>query len=109
MTSRALFDPGLQPERTELAWRRTVLAIALGAVVSLRLLPPVLGVWSIAFGFAGLALAAAIWTLAHRRTAGIRRALLGSPGPLPDGGLLLLLALLVTGGAAVGLVYVFLR
>jgi hypothetical protein len=61
------FDPGLQPERTALAWRRTTLALAAGAVVSFRLLPPVLGLWSIGVGVAGLLLSATIWILAGRR------------------------------------------
>ena len=50
-------DPGLQPERTELSWRRTLLALAVGALVSVRVLPPVLGAWTIATGLLGVLVA----------------------------------------------------
>lgn len=63
-----LFDAGLQPERTELAWRRTSLALMAGSLVSLRLLPTAFG--SIAWvvpGIAGLVAAAAIWRAARHR------------------------------------------
>jgi uncharacterized membrane protein YidH (DUF202 family) len=107
MTGNSLFDPGLQPERTALAWRRTVLALALGAVIALRLLPPVLGLWSLACGFAGTALAVVIWVLADRRARRTREALLDPSGPpLPDGGLLLLVTVGVAGAAVLGLLYV---
>ena len=109
MTGRALFDPGLQPERTELAWRRTALTLAVGAVVSFRLLPPVLGLWSVGVGVAGLLLSAATWILAARRSRRIRHALLTSSGPLPGGGLALLHSLIVTVCAALGLLYAILR
>jgi putative membrane protein len=69
LTDSALLDRGLQPERTALAWRRTTLALAVGAIVALRLLSPVLGLWSIAIGLTGLALAAVLWVLsAHEHT-----------------------------------------
>lgn len=38
-----MFDRGLQPERTELAWRRTALSVGVGSVVALRILPTLLG------------------------------------------------------------------
>jgi hypothetical protein len=106
LTPSGLFDPGLQPERTALAWRRTVLALAVGAIVALRLLSPVLGWWSLAIGLTGLALAAAMWVLSARRADQATRSLLHQTAHLPGAGLLLFLALAVTAGAALGLVYV---
>jgi hypothetical protein len=105
MSRRPLFDPGLQPERTALAWRRTALALAVGALLALRILPPVLGTWSLPAGFAGIALAGIMWVAAGRRARQTRTALLSSTRHLPDAGLLLLLALIVAGGAALGLLY----
>jgi uncharacterized membrane protein YidH (DUF202 family) len=109
VTTRALFDPGLQPERTALAWRRTALSLAVGAVVSFRLLPPVFGVWSIGVGVAGLLLSAATWILAGRRARRVQATLLSSSGALPGGGLPLLVALIVTGSAVLCLVYTAVR
>lgn len=107
--NQQLFDPGLQPERTELAWRRTTLALTVGALVALRLLPPALGSWSISVGLAGLVLAILIWVLARRRARYTNQALRHDHGQLPGGGLLLLLATVTTAGAALGLLYVTLR
>jgi lysylphosphatidylglycerol synthetase-like protein (DUF2156 family) len=109
VTSKALFDPGLQPERTALAWRRTALTLAVGAVVSFRLLPPVLGLWSVAVGVAGLLLSTATWILAGRRARRVQGALLRSSGPLPGGGLPLLLTLIATSAATLGLIYTAMR
>jgi uncharacterized membrane protein YidH (DUF202 family) len=106
LTGSPLFDPGLQPERTALAWRRTVLALAVGSIVALRLLSPVLGVWSIAIGLTGLALAAVTWGLACHRAVQANRALLHTAGHLPGAGLLLFLALTIGAAAALGLIYV---
>ena len=110
------FDPGLQPERTELAWRRTSLAVTVGALVALRLLPPILGSWSISVGLVGLSvglvglvMAVLIWVLAHRRARHTNQALRHDRGQLPGAGLLLLLAAVTTAGAAFGLLYVALR
>jgi uncharacterized membrane protein YidH (DUF202 family) len=104
-----LFDPGLQPERTRLAWQRTLLALAVGSLVALRLLPPALGTWAIGFGLAGLLLAGVLWPLAARRSAIGYRALLSDSDPLPGGGLLLVLAVVATTGGALGLVWTLLR
>jgi putative membrane protein len=107
-TDNRLFDPGLQPERTELAWRRTTLALAVGAVVALRILPPVLGVWSLPAALAGFLFAASIWILAGRRGRKTGEALLQEM-PLPHGGaLMLMLAVTTAFGASLGILYVVL-
>lgn len=107
--ANGLFDPGLQPERTELAWRRTTLALVIGAAVALRILPPALGNWTLAPVFAGFGFSGLIWILAGRRARHIRHALLDH-SPLPHGGaLMLLLALTTTLGGALGLGYASLR
>lgn len=98
MTS-ALFDPGLQPERTRLAWRRTVAALTLAALVSLRLLPPALGTWALAVAWAGVLAAGGLWVAAARRGAAVDRALRVPGQPLPDGTLSFVLAVVVTAGA----------
>ncbi|MFI5625901.1 DUF202 domain-containing protein [Nocardioides sp. NPDC051685] len=55
-----VFDPGLQPERTLLAWRRTSLAFAAASVVAFRFTGPTLGFLALplAIGGAGMGIAA---------------------------------------------------
>ncbi|WP_295010365.1 DUF202 domain-containing protein [uncultured Microbacterium sp.] len=63
-----LFDPGLQPERTQLAWRRTCLALAAGSLAAMRLLPHAFGsAWWILGGIAGLIATGALWIGSGRR------------------------------------------
>lgn len=98
-------DPGLQPERTVLAWRRTLLALAVGALVAVRVLPPVLGDWTIALALGGLAVVAVLWAVAGRRHRAVE-AVFRDRAPasaMPGGALLLALALLATLAAALGL------
>ncbi|MFJ6534302.1 DUF202 domain-containing protein [Microbacterium sp. NPDC091662] len=120
--ARGPFDPGLQPERTELAWRRTALAIAIGSLVSLRifplLLPPAFAVWGFVPGAAGLVAACALWFAARRRqlrmTAWLHSTLPGASPPgsarimAPGGGLLVALTVLATafGLLCIGIVVV---
>jgi len=104
-----LFDAGLQPERTELAWRRTSLAIGVGSLVALRLLPVALDAPGWAFvGLAGLLAAAILFLASRRRARAVNVALrdAGDRAALPGGALLGALALLVTlaGAAGVSLV-----
>jgi len=70
-----VFDPGLQPERTALAWRRTALALAAGSVVIMRILPSVIGGVALVLGFAGLVLALVVLIGSHRRYRRQHRAL----------------------------------
>lgn len=53
-----LYDPGLQPERTLLAWRRTCLALGLGTAVAVRFTAEVIGALSLVVAAAGVVLTA---------------------------------------------------
>ncbi|NHI17666.1 DUF202 domain-containing protein [Microbacterium excoecariae] len=71
MSGGEVFDPGLQPERTLLAWRRTCLAFAVASLVAARFTLDEFGILSIFLGLAGAGLAAgAYFAAAH----GYRRA-----------------------------------
>jgi uncharacterized membrane protein YidH (DUF202 family) len=87
-------DEGLQPERTELAWRRTVLSVAAVSLASARLLPDLYGnaLWMFP-GLLGTGLAGVLWLASRRRH--VRQ--LSAPGPAagssaPPGAALLALA-----------------
>lgn len=82
------FDPGLQPERTALAWQRTGLALATGALAGLRILPSLLGPVAFAPAAGGLVIAIAVVVLARRRYRRAHEHLTQGSGPgLPDGAL----------------------
>lgn len=63
----ALFDPGAQPERTGLAWHRIGLTFLAGSLVALKILPPILGTWSLLLGLAGLIYAVVLLMVVRRR------------------------------------------
>jgi uncharacterized membrane protein YidH (DUF202 family) len=114
MSARVLFDPGLQPERTELAWRRTALAIGVGSLIALRVLPAIAPtpelqqVW-LAPGIIGVAFAVLLWVRARNRHARVNRALLDERADrLPGAGLLLVLTAFVVGCGLLSTVVVLL-
>ncbi len=59
--------PGLQPERTLLAWRRTALSLAAASVVAVRLTLGSYGPAAVVLGVGGLLLAGAAFLAADRR------------------------------------------
>lgn len=106
-----LYDPGLQPERTELAWRRTALAIAIGSLLSLRVFPLVLPAgaegWGLIPGVLGVGTAALLWMAARRRQRRTTTVLTArTSGPLPGGVLPLMLTVFATGFGLVALALV---
>ncbi len=95
-------DPGLQPERTVLAWSRTGLSVVTGSLLAARLLAPQRGGAGLALGAAGVLLGLLLLVAAPLRE---RRA---APGRRPAAGLLAAVAagcfLLGAAGAVVVLV-----
>jgi putative membrane protein len=59
-------DPGLQPERTVLAWQRSSLALAGASVLMARLTVTTAGVVALAAALSGLAHAAVIFIVQRR-------------------------------------------
>lgn len=88
-TRRTAFapDPGLQPERTALAWYRTCLTLAAAAAVAARCAGSQGVAWAIVLGVAGAALAGAVALAARRRYGSVHRSLvvgrLATDGLLP--------------------------
>lgn len=89
------FDPGLQPERTALAWNRTALSLVVGGVAGLRVLPMLVGGVGAVVAVVVIAAGGSLGLVAHRRSEVWFRVLLGGTGPTPDGRLLLGLSALV--------------
>lgn len=101
-----VYDVGLQPERTLLAWRRTCLSIAAGFVATIKYFTDAIGPWAIVVGVIGIGMAGVAWvigTLRYRRT---HRGLVGD-GMLPSRGFMpALVAASITLGAITALVVV---
>ncbi|KNX38873.1 DUF202 domain-containing protein [Luteipulveratus halotolerans] len=67
--SRAVPDPGMQAERTTLAWRRTALAVAVGSLAALRVGATRSATTAVVLGALGLVWAVSLWWSAHVRAA----------------------------------------
>lgn len=63
----AIFDAGLQPERTALAWRRTGLSPLGGFLIETRILPGAFGSWAALIGLVGVVTATVLLVATHRR------------------------------------------
>jgi len=75
VTTERAYDVGLQAERTALAWRRTALAVGLGAIVGARLTAPGAGAGAFVALGGGAVLAAVVWVLSVGRYRAAHRSL----------------------------------
>ncbi len=96
------FDPGLQTERTALAWRRTSLTLIVASLAGVRLLPAVWDWFGLVVGGAGVLVSLALLALSHRRYR-LQHGRLHRHVALPDGTLPALMAGSALAVAVVGL------
>ncbi len=101
-----VYDEGLQLERTLLAWRRTCLAIAVGAVALARYGGGLVGPSVVVLSAIGLVLAGVAYALASRRYRTRHGALTGGLGLGSGGRSYAVLAASVVALAAAGVVLV---
>ncbi len=105
-----VWDAGLQPERTSLAWRRLALALLVLALAVPRVGWPVMGAWALAPAGIAAAGALTLLTTGHRRYVNTYHVLNArSVLPLPDGRLPLVTVLAALTLGAVGIMIVAAR
>lgn len=102
------FDPGLQNERTSLAWTRTGLALLAAVLLASRITARELGVVTVIFMVVTLPLTVDVLLSAGRRYRASRRALESST-PLPDARLPFTVTVLVLSLAVIELIYLYAR
>ncbi|MCU1509559.1 MAG: hypothetical protein JWR53_1256 [Glaciihabitans sp.] len=81
--------PGLQPERTALAWRRTSLGLGVVGLGASRLAAEGIGVWALVPALACVAACGILWIVAGRRTTRAADAMAQGVSPGSGAGLLL--------------------
>lgn len=91
----SLYDDGLQPERTFLAWKRTMLLLAVASAVGARLTFETSGWLALVAGLMGLAAASSSYLLANRRYLSLNRSLFRS-NTIETGGMMFVLAAVST-------------
>lgn len=99
--TRAPAPPGLQPERTRLAWQRTAISIAVGALVYARVEADVLGVFGWVLALLGSASGILIGVRATHRYGHHRRHLEREDPRLADGLLPFIAAAIVTAAGVI--------
>lgn len=83
--SETVFDPGLQPERTLLAWRRTCLAFVVASAVALRFTVGSFGVVAVIISLVTAGLSAAAYFLMAHGYRRVHRALTAEDQPPSPG------------------------
>lgn len=91
-----LWDSGLQPERTALAWRRVGISLLVVGLALPKVAYPRIGVWCLPATVLALACAGLLLALGHRRYQGTQRTLTTTDA-LASGGRLPLTLAVVTG------------
>jgi putative membrane protein len=107
VTAAAPSDPGLQPERTLLAWRRTCLGLAVASAVAIRLATTPHGRAAVILGGTALILSGAGWIIATRRYVRAHRDLTAAPSTLGHDGTMVAItaaATVLLGLAAIALI-----
>lgn len=105
--AEAVWDPGLQPERTNLAWQRTWLALLSAGLIVARLVAHYSGAAGVAIAAAAVLLAAVLGRIGSRRYATLQHRLQSETPPGRGGLNLLLLGSFLVVGAG-GLAYAWL-
>jgi putative membrane protein len=102
-------DPGLQNERTSLAWSRTALALVVAVLLAVRITLGELGLLAVVFTIFTLPLAVGVLVSAARRYRTARHSLHARETFLPDARLPAAVTVLVLSLAVIELAYMYVR